>query len=190
MSQDGSVRSRDLGPGEFPVSPDELRAVMAEFSSGVTVLTAEWQGGLHAMTATAFCSVSLEPPLVLVCVGKGSRFHPVITGAEAWAVSLLSGDQGWLARHFADRERDLPTQFARVPHTLAAHSRAPLPDGTRGWLDCSTYARYDGGDHTIAVGRVLRAGRSTPEDAPLTYHRATFSDLVRQPGQGIGGAAR
>lgn len=158
------------------VTPETLRSVMAEFSSGVTVVTAEWQGRLHAMTATAFCSVSLEPPLVLVCVGKGSRFHSVITGTSAWAVSLLAGDQGWIARHFADRERDLPTQFSGVPHSRAAHSRAPLPNGTRGWLDCSTYALYDGGDHTIAVGRVVRAGRASPVSGPLTYHRATYSD--------------
>lgn len=153
-----------------------LRSVMAEFSSGVTVVTAQWQGTLHAMTATAFCSVSLEPPLVLVCVGKASRFHPVITGAGAWAVSLLSDGQGGLARHFADRERDLPNQFAQVPHTRAAFSQAPLPEGTRGWLDCSTYALYDGGDHTIAVGRVMRAGRASSIEGPLTYHRATYSD--------------
>lgn len=158
------------------VTPETLRSVMAEFASGVTVVTAQVQGVLHAMTATAFCSVSLEPPLVLVCVGKASRFHPVITGTDAWAVSLLSADQGGLARHFGDRQRDLRTQFDRVPWTPAPHSQAPLPDGTRGWLDCSTHALYDGGDHTIAVGHVRRASREPGVDLPLTYHRATYSD--------------
>ena len=176
-----------MGKGEPPgtsqrggrdesVTPEEFRSVMAEFSSGVTLVTAEWQGALHAMTATAFCSVSLEPPLVLVCVGKASRFHAVLTGVDAWAVSLLSQAQGDLARHFANRDRDLLTQFAHVSYVSAARSRAPLPVGTRGWLDCSTYALYDGGDHTIAVGRVVAAGRATVPEAPLTYHRATFSD--------------
>jgi len=165
------------GQGGDAVTPEVLRSVMAEFSTGVTVVTAQWEGALHAMTATAFCSVSLEPPLVLVCVGKASRFHPVIVEADAWAVSLLAGDQGWVARHFADRERDLSTQFGTVPHARAPFSGAPLPDGVRGWLDCSTYARYDGGDHTIAVGRVRNAGRAAPVGAPLTYHRAAYSDL-------------
>lgn len=149
---------------------------MAEFSSGVAVVTARFKGGLHAMTATAFCSVSLQPPLVLVCVGKASRFHPVIVGTDAWAVSFLSADQGWLARHFGDRQRELRTQFDRVPWVPAPHSQAPLPSGTRGWLDCSTHALYDGGDHTIAVGQVRRASRATGLDPPLTYHRATYSD--------------
>ncbi len=158
------------------VAPETLRSVMAEFASGVTVVTAQLEGGLHAMTATAFCSVSLEPPLVLVCVGKASRFHPVIIGTDVWAVSLLSADQGGLARHFGDRQRDLRTQFDRVPWTPAPYSQAPLPHGTRGWLDCSTHALYDGGDHTIAVGHVRRASRAPGLDLPLTYHRATYSD--------------
>jgi flavin reductase (DIM6/NTAB) family NADH-FMN oxidoreductase RutF len=143
----------------------------------VTVVSTHWRGADHAITATAFCSVSLEPPLVLVCVGKASRFHRVITEADGWAVSLLSHHQGWVGRHFADRERDLTTQFSRVPHSRAARSQAPLPTGSRGWLDCTTYALYDGGDHTIVVGQVVQAGRPDGPDAPLTYHRATYSDV-------------
>lgn len=158
------------------VTPELLRSVMAEFSSGVTVVSTHWRGADHAITATAFCSVSLEPPLVLVCVGKASRFHSVITEADGWAVSLLSHVQGWVGRHFADSGRDLSTQFSRVPHNRAARSRAPLPLGSRGWLDCTTYARHDGGDHTIVVGRVVEVGRPADLEAPLTYHRATYSD--------------
>lgn len=170
---------------ETSVTPDLLRSVMAEFASGVTVVSTHWRGADHAITATAFCSVSLDPPLVLVCVGKASRFHPVIAEADAWAVSLLSHNQGWVGRHFADRERDLSTQFSQVPHTRASRSRAPLPTGSQGWLDCTTYARYDGGDHTIVVGRVVEAGAPSGAHAPLTYHRASYSDT---PSGSSGGA--
>jgi flavin reductase (DIM6/NTAB) family NADH-FMN oxidoreductase RutF len=161
------------------VSPGLLRSVMSEFASGVTVVTADWQGISHAMTATAFCSVSLEPPLVLVCVGKSSRFHAAVTAAGSWAVSLLSADQGWIARHFSHRGRDLLTQFSAVPHTAAPYSQAPLLSGSRGWLDCSTFALHDGGDHTIVVGRVVRASsESSTGGDPLTYHRGTYSDGI------------
>jgi flavin reductase (DIM6/NTAB) family NADH-FMN oxidoreductase RutF len=164
--------STELGPA---VSPSSFRSVLAELSSGVTVVTARWQGVAHAMTATAFCSVSLEPPLVLVCVGRSSRFHAAILGAGEWAVSLLSVDQGPRARHFANRGRDLLTQLASVPHTAAPQSGAPLLVGARGWLDCSTTAEHDGGDHTIVVGRVLWAAVNDAPGDPLTYHRGAYN---------------
>ncbi len=158
-----------------PVPPAALRQTMADFASGVTIVTSQWQGVAHAMTATAFCSVSLEPPLVLVCVSKASRFHQVVANADAWAVSLLSGDQEAVARHFANRGRDLRTQFDRVPHTLGVFSGAPLIDGALAWLECETYDQHDGGDHTIVVGRVRRTSNHASTDSPLTYHRGRYS---------------
>lgn len=157
-----------------PVSPAALRQTMADFASGVTIVTSQWQGVAHAMTATAFCSVSLDPPLVLVCVSKISRFHQAVISAEAWAVSLLSGEQEAVARHFSNRGRDLLTQFDRVPHTLGAFSGAPLIDGALAWLECETHAQHDGGDHTIVIGRVRRTSERASADPPLTYHRGTY----------------
>lgn len=161
-------------------SPEALRHVMGQFVSGVTIVTAVRDGVRHAMTATAVCSVSLEPPMILVCVSKTSRFHAAITNVEAWAVSLLAEGQDTIARHFANRARDLVTQFDVVPHSLAPYSRAPLIDGALAWLDCTTFATHDGGDHTIVVGRVIRAsGLGELDDpdapAPLTYFRGSYS---------------
>lgn len=147
---------------------------MAEFASGVTVVTTHWQGAAHAMTATAFCSVSLDPPLVCVCVSKTSRFHAAIIGTQAWAVSLLSSEQAPVARHFANRGRDLSTQFDTIPHTPAPVSGVPLINDALGWLDCSTYATYDGGDHSIVVGQVLGTSEKSARREPLTYHRGTY----------------
>lgn len=177
---DGDLpEERALLPAEMgldSVDPETLRSVLAEFASGVTVVTAQWQGVSHAMTATAFCSVSLEPPLVLVCVGRTSRFHAAVTAAGSWAVTLLSADQADLARHFSHRGRDLLTQFSGVPHSRAPHSQAPLLSGAAGWLDCVTYALHDGGDHTIVVGRVVEAAVEPVVGEPLTYHRSIYSD--------------
>jgi flavin reductase (DIM6/NTAB) family NADH-FMN oxidoreductase RutF len=162
-----------------PGSAEALRHVMGQFASGVTIVTAVRDGVRHAMTATAVCSVSLNPPLILVCVSKASRFHAAITETEAWAVSLLAAGQEAIARHFANRGRDLGTQFDRVPHSLAPASRAPLIDGALAWLDCTTFATHDGGDHTIVVGQVVRASRTgeleDPGAPPLTYFRGAYS---------------
>ncbi len=157
------------------VPAEALRSVMAEFAAGVTVVTSRWQGVPHAMTATAFSSVSLVPPLVLVCVGKRSRFYQAVTSAGVWAVSILSSDQVELARHFSHSGRDLMTQFEGVPHVLAPHSRSPVLLGAQAWMDCVTYAEHDGGDHTIVVGQVVATGRDSGATRPLTYHRGTYS---------------
>jgi flavin reductase (DIM6/NTAB) family NADH-FMN oxidoreductase RutF len=162
-------------PAEVPgVSSEALRQAMAEFATGVTVVTSHWQGIAHAMTATAFSSVSLSPPLVLVCVGKKSRFHRAVTGAGQWAVSILSSDQVALARRFSVSGRDLASQFDGVPHQLARYSGAPLLTGAQAWMDCVTFSEHDAGDHTIVVGRVLATGRASAATTPLTYHRGTY----------------
>jgi flavin reductase len=161
-------------------SADALRHVMGHFASGVTIATALHHGIKHAMTATAVCSVSLEPPLVLVCVSKSSRFHGAIAKTKFWCLSLLTVDQESLARHFANRGRDLLSQFDRVPHTPSPLSGTPLIDGALSWLECTTYGTHDGGDHTIVVGQVARASGLPSDDdpnarPPLTYYRGAYS---------------
>lgn len=159
-------------------SGDALRHVMSAFIAGVTIVSTIWEGVAHAMTATAFSSVSLEPPLVLVCVSRKSRFHAAVLGAGRWAVSLLRSDQEQIARHFANRGRDLKTQFNQVAHRPAPASGAPLIDGAHAWLDCETLATYEGGDHTIVVGHVVRASREAPSGWPLAYYRGSYLDPI------------
>jgi flavin reductase (DIM6/NTAB) family NADH-FMN oxidoreductase RutF len=158
--------------GEIPAQSEVLRQAMSRLSAGVAVVSASWQGRLHAMTATAVCSVSLEPPLVLVCVGRTSRFHAAILGSSRWGISLLAEDQVDLARHFSDRGRDLLTQFDDVPHVRGDATDAPLVEGALAWLECATWATHDGGDHSIVIGQVLD-GTAGP-GAPLTYFRGRY----------------
>jgi flavin reductase len=162
-----------------PGSADALRHVMGHFASGVAIATALHHGVKHAMTATAVCSVSLEPPLVLVCVSKSSRFHGAITKTKYWCLSLLTVDQEGLARHFSNRGRDLLSQFDRVSHTPSPFSGTPLIDGALAWLECTTYGMHDGGDHTIVVGQLARASGLPSDDdpdarPPLTYYRGAY----------------
>ncbi len=158
--------------GEIPPQSEALRHAMTRFSTGVAVVSASWQGRLHAMTATALTSVSLEPPLVLVCVGRTSRFHAAILGSHRWGISILAEDQVDLARHFSDRGRDLLTQFDDVPHVRGSDTDAPLVEGALAWLECATWATHDGGDHSIVIGRVLGGGGGP--GAPLTYFRGRY----------------
>jgi flavin reductase (DIM6/NTAB) family NADH-FMN oxidoreductase RutF len=162
-----------------PGSAEALRYVMGRFVSGVTIVTALRNDIKYAMTATAVSSVSLEPPLILVCVSKTSRFHRAIMEVDTWAISLLAADQLAIARHFSNRARDLLTQFDDVDHVDAPVSGAPLIEGATAWMECTTYARYDGGDHTIVVGELIRASgpRSVDEaagESPLTYYQGAY----------------
>lgn len=135
-----------------------LRSVMGRFATGVTVLTV---GGddAHGMTANAFSSVSLDPPLVMCCVARGARLHSGIVSARSFGVSILSGEQQEVSRHFADWRRcDGMAQFEPFEHRIGRHTGAPLLEGALAWLECELADTFDGGDHSIFVGKVLGCG--------------------------------
>ncbi|GAA3710207.1 flavin reductase family protein [Microlunatus aurantiacus] len=168
------------------VRSEEFRHALAHWATGVAVLTCRWQSAPYALTVTSFSSVSLDPPLVLVCIGKQSRFHTPVTAAGTWAVSVLAGDQGALARRFSAHGRAYATQFDDVA-TTPAPSGTPVLDGSLVWLDCRTVAEHDAGDHTIVVGEVVHTGplsqtgapvAESPRRHPLTYYRGAFSDVT------------
>ncbi len=151
---------------------------MSHFESGVTIVTAVRDDVAHAMTATAVSAVSLTPPLILVCVSRTSRFHAIIEEQDRWAVSILAAAQAPIARHFANRGRDLLTQFDPIPHRVGAASGAPVIEDALAWAECRTWARYDGGDHTIVVGELLGGGgpsEAAGRTGALTYYRGTYS---------------
>ncbi|HET7328975.1 MAG TPA: flavin reductase family protein [Nocardioidaceae bacterium] len=150
--------------------PDDFRGAMSRFASGVTVACAVLDDVDHAMTASAFTSVSLDPPLVLVCVDKSARFHQAIALTRTWAVSVLACSQAQAAKWLALRGRPLPGQLDGVPHRRGVHSGAALLDGALCWLECRTWEIYDGGDHSIVVGQVLGLELGSDED-PLVYFR-------------------
>jgi flavin reductase (DIM6/NTAB) family NADH-FMN oxidoreductase RutF len=126
------------------------------------------------MTANAFSSVSLEPPLVLCCVAKTARMHAAITARRQFAVSVLGADQDQLARYFADRSRpDGAAQFDAVPWVPGPITGTPLLAGALAWLECDLTDAYEGGDHSIFLGRVLGSRRSRGRPA-LIFHEGRF----------------
>lgn len=168
------------------VPPEEFRHALAHWATGVAVLTCRFEGKPYAMTATSLASVSLVPPLVLVSIGRQTRFHHPITRAGSWAASMLAADQGDLGRRFAAPGRAYETQFEGVASTDAPFSAAPVLDGCLAWLDCRTVALHEAGDHTVVVGEVAHTGPLGGPDpavaeswvrSPLTYYRGTFSDV-------------
>lgn len=146
-----------------------LRDVMSQFATGITVITA---GGEHAhgMTANAFTSVSLDPPLVLCCVGRNARIHEAILCARHFGVSVLGSDQEEQARYFANRNRPPgPAQFDLVDWLPGPNTGAPLLAGSLAWLECDLHQVYHGGDHSIFLGKVLAASRGSGRDALLFF---------------------
>ncbi|WP_133908054.1 flavin reductase family protein [Actinophytocola oryzae] len=136
---------------------------MSNFATGITVLTA---GGdhCHGMTANAFSSVSLEPPMVLCCIARTAQMHEAILRTRHFGVSVLSADQEDVARYFASRGRAMGlAQFDEVDWFPGPRSGAPLLVGSLAWLDCELAEVYHGGDHSIFVGTVLDAARRSGE---------------------------
>lgn len=151
----------------------EFRRVLGHFPTGVAVLTsADPSGELRGLTANSLSSVSLDPPLVLVCVARTADTYGAIERSRAFAITVLAADGERLARRFADapaREK-----FDGVAHHGEV-TGSPVLDDALAWVDCRLWATYDGGDHTIFVGEVV-AGDAR-EGAPLTYFRGGYGRL-------------
>ena len=144
-------------------TPGVLREVMSNFATGITVLTAAGTH-CHGMTANAFSSVSLDPPMVLCCVARTAQMHEAILSTGHFGVSVLSADQEHLARFFASRGRPRGlAQFEGLEWFPGRRSGAPLLTGSLAWLECELAEVYHGGDHSIFLGTVLDADRRSGE---------------------------
>jgi flavin reductase (DIM6/NTAB) family NADH-FMN oxidoreductase RutF len=165
------------------VSSDDFRAAMARLAGGVVLVTAhdpdEGPSGEDVgMTATAFLSVSLEPPLVLASVRTGSRMDDVLERQPRWAVSVLSESQRHIAGRFAMRGRISDRLlFEDVPYYRGEASGAPVLGGALAIVECETEQRVAAGDHTLLVGRVLTARTPSADGGPLTYFRGRYRYL-------------
>lgn len=155
-----------------------FRQALGRFACGVTVMTTVVDGVDHALTASAFSSVSLDPPLVLVCVDHKNRFHDAMLAAGAWAVSILPESAQDAATWFATRGRPLAGQLDKVPHHRGAVTGAALLDDALAWLECRTWRLHEGGDHSIVVGEVVWAAVSEAIDHPLLYYRSRYGALL------------
>ena len=156
------------------VGPDVFRAVLGRFASGVTVLTTrDANGADHGMTVSAFCSLSLEPPLVLACIARDAEMFAVLPHAEHFGISILEAGQEALSRRFAE----LPSgRFDGIGFTRG-ESGVALLDDALAHLECRVVRMDDGGDHGIFIGAVVRA--EALGDGPLIYYRGGYTQLER-----------
>jgi flavin reductase ActVB len=156
-----------------PLSDAVFREALAHFASGVVVVTARAEGGPAGFTASAFTSVSLAPPLVLVCVKKAGSAHDAVVGAELFGVSILGDGQGWIAEQFA---RSAIDRFSGVPLHEEGPERVPLIAGALVHLECRRHATHTAGDHTILVGEVECA--AVASGRPLVHFGRAFGAFV------------
>lgn len=144
-----------------------LREVMSSYPTGVTIVAArDTDGEPYGLTVNSFTSLSLDPPLVLVCIGHTSSSHDRLVEASAFSINLLAADQGALAGRFASEPS--AGRFDEVAWG-EGRSGAPLIHDAMAWLECVPHDVLDGGDHSILVGRVEHSGL-TPREA-LIFHR-------------------
>ena len=148
------------------IEKDFFRQVMGRFATGVTVVTTKSQETLAGLTVNAFCSVSLNPPLVLVCVDLMSATLPVIRESGVFAVNILTDKQEYLSRCFATPSRERFECFCHAGYHVAA-TGAPIIDDTLAFIDARVVAEYPGGDHVIFIGQVEALG---------TADQAAFAD--------------
>lgn len=157
------------------IDQKDFRRVLGAFATGVTIVTTRSGDKIHGLTANAFCSVSLSPPLVLVCVNKNAQSHEVITQGKCFAVNILSADQQHIAERFAQEALSGAARFDSL-ETRAAVTGAPVLGESLGWVDCKLTASHDGGDHTIFVGEAVALGGGEKE-SPLLYLRGEYQIL-------------
>jgi len=154
--------------------PDAFRAALGRFACGITIVTArDAKGHDHGMTVSAFCSVSLEPTLVLVCIGHDASMYDLMMHVEHVGISVLSSAQEPLSRRFADPDTD---RFDGIGYSRGEKGVALLDDALV-HLECDVVARHEAGDHTIVVCAVDRT--AAYDGRPLLYYRGGYAQLER-----------
>jgi flavin reductase (DIM6/NTAB) family NADH-FMN oxidoreductase RutF len=159
------------------VDSARFRRVAGRFASGIMVVSTRVAGTDHAMTVTAFASVSLDPQRVLFCAEKIARFHDAVLRAGTWAVSVLDDESEKTARWLATRGRPLDGQLEGIAHFPGPVTGAPVLASALGVLECQTTAVHDGGDHSIVVGQVIGASEPNPGGRPLLHYSGRYRAL-------------
>lgn len=156
-----------------PVDQQTFRRVLSTFASGVTVVTVADGDVYHGSTVASFCSLSLDPPLVLICLDRRSTTHHAIAQVESFAVNILGSDGADLSQHFARRN---PDKFAGVAWH-SGYTGAPLLAAAIATLECRVVNQFPGGDHSIFIGEVLSASARNNVD-PLVYFHSGYHQLA------------
>jgi len=155
----------------MPIDDAGFKLAMSHFASGVTVVTTEHEGAMFGLTVASFASLSLHPPLVLVCIEKSAKTHDAIAAAGKFGVSILSGGQQDVSNRFASR---LDDKFVGID-VRRGELGVPLIGGALTAIECRLHQQLPGGDHSIFVGEVVDV--QTREGGPLVYFRSGYREI-------------
>jgi flavin reductase (DIM6/NTAB) family NADH-FMN oxidoreductase RutF len=155
----------------MPIDDARFRLAMSHFASGVTVVTTAHEGRQFGMTVASFASLSLHPPLIIVCIENGVKTHDAIVAAQKFGVSILSSEQAAISSKFASRSDD---KFTGVD-TFSGALDVPLITGALTTIECRVHQQLPGGDHTIFAGEVVDV--QTREGEPLLYFRSGYREM-------------
>ena len=159
------------------IDPDTFRATLGRFATGITILTARDRKGVdHGMTVSAFCSLSLEPSLVLLCVDHAASMHALLLGHPRFGISILSSGQEAYSRRFADPGPERAARFDGIAYRRG-DADVVLLDEALAHLECRILRHYDEGDHTVFIAEVERA--EALDGRPLLYFRGGYAQLER-----------
>lgn len=154
----------------MPVTPEELREVLGHFVTGVTIITTEDKAGKpYGLTANSFTSVSMNPPLVLVCLDNQLSGLADFKESRKFGVNILAEDQTELSGYFAQ-----PGTDRSQAQYVTGETGVPLLEGVLARMECAIFTLYPGGDHTIVLGEVKWAEVLQPEKNPLLFHRGRY----------------
>ena len=156
----------------MPITQDEVRSALSRFASGVTVVTTkDAAGNIYGITVSAFCSVSLDPPLVLICIEKATGSHFAFQESGIFNVNILSKDQADLSERFASQ---IPDKFDRAEISLTIDG-VPILTSCLAALECRVKQTFDGGDHSIFIGAVEKTTINVGD--PLLYFIGDYREI-------------
>jgi flavin reductase (DIM6/NTAB) family NADH-FMN oxidoreductase RutF len=165
-------KSLQYTPAVMTIDDARFKEALSHFASGVTVVTTEHEGKPYGMTVASFASVSLHPPLVLICVANAIKTHAALLASGVFGVSILSSTQADLSGRFASKAED---KFAGVSVRRGSLG-VPLLEGAIYTLECRVHEQFASGDHTIFVGEVLDAQIGAGN--PLVYYRSGYREIT------------
>lgn len=160
------------------LDPEQLRDAMRAWSSGVTIVTAQYNGEQHGMTVSSFTSVSLEPPRIIISLQIASHTHQLVSQAGAFAVTILAEDQQDISERFAGRLSETEDRLAGL-ETESLATGAPFLKGGLAWLDCRVEQAIPVGTNTLFLAEVV-AARSNRAGKPLLYHNRQYWQTTEQ----------
>lgn len=159
----------------MPMITDDFKQILGRFATGVTIVTFKNEDGPHGLTVNAFSSVSLDPPLILICIDKNARGHAILDNTDAFVVNILSEQQNKICYKFAISKLSSEERYAGVSYHLTENG-IPVFEDNLCHFECKIAEKYAGGDHTIFLGEVEK-GQISEDKKPLLFYSSQIHKL-------------